>query len=798
LLLAAALNTIAAPPVVKTVPWVAVNPLIPHDTWSGKPVILKGTSDVQGPNIEYRWDFGDGEFVTGIVTDRYAIEATHAYSAAPGTVFTATLTVRDTTTSEATSEQYYLKIEPQTLQVEVNVAIDNGLWALHKLQNRYSAGGIDYGSWNNIPNWTPYFCTTPANLLAFQVNGHLENGPDENPYTETVARATRQALAQLVAININLQAQGDPDSNGNGIGIRVNQGNQYYQTGMYMDALIASGAPDRIAAAGGPNIVGRSYRDIVQDMVDFYAWGQHDNPAYGGWRYGDHEFPDNSACQWAAIGLIPAERIWNCVIPAWLKPPNLNWLNYSRNPAGWFGYNSAGGLVRGPFATTPSAMVQLAWQGVGRGSTLWDGAESFLRNNFENAGNYNTNIKAYYYGLFAFVKAMLLHDSDQDGVAEPISFLQSSDPARPPIDWYAAQAPPHGGDLTDGVARTLVNDQNPDGLWRENASVDSLAELSLNTPWAIVMLQRSLFEQGSPVAVAKASPNPAVAGQIIQLDGSDSFHQDATKVIDSWEWDLDNDGSFDVSGPFPTVSFPALGNYPVTLRVTDNGVPEASATATLIIVVSTPPLAPTAVAGGPYSFCPQTAPWYLDGLGSTNPDEGQSEPGQPGDTIVAYEWDLNGDGDFSDATGPQPDVTGYFSAAGPGSYLIQLRVTDRTAVSFPSSAFGDLSDTDAAVVVVHDSADAACACIDDLIARPKAGKIALVWAPTGAHHYNVYRGTASGGPYQWIGVTDSSYATYLDAAVSNGATYYYVIRPADLANVEACQSNEAQALPRMR
>ncbi|MCK7498449.1 MAG: PKD domain-containing protein [Comamonadaceae bacterium] len=59
------------------------------------------------------------------------------------------------------------------------------------------------------------------------------------------------------------------------------------------------------------------------------------------------------------------------------------------------------------------------------------------------------------------------------------------------------------------------------------------------------MLNRTVFESGVPVAVAKATPNPAVAGQIVQLDGSTSFHQDGGKLIDSWEWDLDNDGAFD-------------------------------------------------------------------------------------------------------------------------------------------------------------------------------------------------------------------------------------------------------------
>ena len=49
---------------VKTVPWVSTNPLIPHDTWSGKQVTLKGTADVQGANIQYTWDYGDGSPVT--------------------------------------------------------------------------------------------------------------------------------------------------------------------------------------------------------------------------------------------------------------------------------------------------------------------------------------------------------------------------------------------------------------------------------------------------------------------------------------------------------------------------------------------------------------------------------------------------------------------------------------------------------------------------------------------------------------------------------------------------------------
>ncbi len=189
----------------------------------------------------------------------------------------------------------------------------------------------------------------------------------------------------------------------------------------------------------------------------------------------------------------------------------------------------------------------------------------------------------------------------------------------------------------------------------------------------------------------------------------------------------------------------------------------------------------------------------LDGTGSVNPDEGLHEPGLPGDTIQSYLWDLDGDGTFGDAVGSQPDVTAIFTAAGVGDYLIRLQVTDTTATSFPSSGMGDLSDTDSAQVSVKSANDAACAaCIKDLRARAKRGKVQLVWGDTGADHYNVYRSTTSGGPYTFLATTTSRYSTYLDRAVTNGTTYYYVVRPAAANNAEFCQSNEASAKPVVR
>ena len=89
-------------------------------------------------------------------------------------------------------------------------------------------------------------------------------------------------------------------------------------------------------------------------------------------------------------------------------------------------------------------------------------------------------------------------------------------------------------------------------------------------------------------------------------------------------------------------------------------------------------------------------------------------------------------------------------------------------------------------------------CVNDLAARAKSGKVQLTWNDTGADHYNVYRGTTSGGPYMFIATTDSRYSTYLDLDVVNETTYYYVVREAAIDGEEFCQSNEATATPRER
>jgi hypothetical protein len=156
--------------------------------------------------------------------------------------------------------------------------------------------------------------------------------------------------------------------------------------------------------------------------------------------------------------------------------------------------------------------------------------------------------------------------------------------------------------------------------------------------------------------------------------------------------------------------------------------------------------------------------------------------------------DLDLDGDVITAVSIADNVDhGVLAAFSDGSFTYTPTAgfsgTDSFAYRMRDAA-NHISDP---VPVTINVIDPAPVCISNLAARAKTGKIQLTWAHIGAHHYNVYRGAISGGPYLKIAATSSTYSTYLDRAVASGPTYYYVVRAADAGDLETCRSNEASA-----
>lgn len=92
----------------------------------------------------------------------------------------------------------------------------------------------------------------------------------------------------------------------------------------------------------------------------------------------------------------------------------------------------------------------------------------------------------------------------------------------------------------------------------------------------------------APTASFTATPSNGNPGDPVQLDASASSDSDGT--IATYEWDLNNDGSYELSetDPLASTTLPnPEGTVDVTLRVTDNGGAEDLATRTLSSVVPT-------------------------------------------------------------------------------------------------------------------------------------------------------------------------------------------------------------------
>lgn len=79
---------------------------------------------------------------------------------------------------------------------------------------------------------------------------------------------------------------------------------------------------------------------------------------------------------------------------------------------------------------------------------------------------------------------------------------------------------------------------------------------------------------------------------------------------------------------------------------------------------------------------------------------------------------------------------------------------------------------------------------------PVQHSVSLSWAAsttTGVVGYNVYRGSASGGPYAQVNSNNTG-LTYTDSGINAGQTYYYVVTAVDSTGTESTYSNQAQAV----
>jgi PKD repeat protein len=160
-------------------------------------------------------------------------------------------------------------------------------------------------------------------------------------------------------------------------------------------------------------------------------------------------------------------------------------------------------------------------------------------------------------------------------------------------------------------------------------------------------------------------------GQSVRFDAGTTT-DDETLTNSAYEWDFDNNGSYEQVGEVVQRTFATPGDKPVRMRVTDSL--GRTDTVPVTVHVNRPPVAT-------FLFGPR-APRVNDLVEFTSVSD------DPDDPITLEEWDLDGDGQYDDARG----TTAAHRFTTVGSHTVRLRVrdsrgrTDTTAQTVPVTA----------------------------------------------------------------------------------------------------------------
>jgi hypothetical protein len=233
---------------------------------------------------------------------------------------------------------------------------------------------------------------TGAALLAFQEEGFQAGTDvviDGTNYGDVVGKGLNFILGKATVYSISNEPAGNPDGDGNGVGLKFvtggNNNRDTYVTGLVMPALAKTGNPNALITTGP--LVGRTdgsgaggawtMKDVVQNTVDYFAYGQADSGwAQGGWRYyADYGQADNSTAQWPPLAMLYATEM-GVTAPDFVKEQNRIWLDASQNLGANPGYGGAyydnrrsgsgqGGLGGSNEARTGGWLVQANFAGLG-------------------------------------------------------------------------------------------------------------------------------------------------------------------------------------------------------------------------------------------------------------------------------------------------------------------------------------------------------------------------------------------------------------------------------------------------
>jgi hypothetical protein len=429
--------------------------LMPNrDFLMGTPEVVWGVT-TQANGTAFTIDYGDGSPDTvGNVADRSYIAFNHTY-AISGT-FTITLTVgAEVATTEV---KVYNGGSLSTFDlrgVNTNRAIQDGLRYLWTAQTSRAA---------NFPagvttNWGG-FGAPDAALIVLAFENHGYNLPNSGAAATglyekyVVERGLNYVGSQLSTLSLTVQTAGSPCV-GAGIEAAPCTGFYYSFDPGYSTAVVAlpfagSGALNRTFGASLGVVSGKTYREVLQRIMNSVAYGQGESGAgRGGWDYGFNSGrTDGSTVGWDVLALLDAGAA-GITIPGFVKTEFDNFsFNFTFNTNGSFDYtadSNAASLNNVNFQKGGIGLQGLYYTGqVGTGDAQVNAAVTYLSDRWSGAaiggdvgfwacGSPSSNNKGCAYGMFNAFKGLKLH-----GVQTLPGVGRAAGPGPIPAnDWYA-------------------------------------------------------------------------------------------------------------------------------------------------------------------------------------------------------------------------------------------------------------------------------------------------------------------------------------------------------------------------
>lgn len=206
----------------------------------------------------------------------------------------------------------------------------------------------------------------------------------------------------------------------------------------------------------------------------------------------------------------------------------------------------------------------------------------------------------------------------------------------------------------------------------------------------------------TPTAQASATPTNGPAPLAVQLSSAGSSDPDTGQSL-SYSWNF-GDGSPDENSANPTHTFASVGSFDVTLTVTDDGTPPASAVAQVTVTVqgNSPPDLSACNATPTNGAAPLTV--HFDASGAYDPDG----------HALSYSWD------FGDGSAVATSALADHTYAAEGSYVARLSVTDDGLPALAGPATKDFTITVGPVAAANRPPDCAAATVS-----PASGQLPL-------------------------------------------------------------------------